>query len=393
MLDEIPFAFVIPDRLPVNTCKHKVKSAEVNDHHHALPPSLGDADIAGSGGKLLDDMSPQMCSIGYTVSVRVIQRRLSDGRHATLAEKMRKLRILSATEEQPPLDTDALSDEYCLHAEKKIKQSLLGRKVGKVTAHMDQPRSFQLPAPDTENDGPVTTTSTVRLRFDPNNIDEQPPRLGQLSSKLKASTFYASRPYTEFPTQAQHVFDASQAVYSETLNLNARNMESVQWTKHETDAAKDTQTIRHDSVTSTTSMTQNTPHTKPTAMAKPFYTAHFIVPTTLPPTKSFIPTFHSCLISRTYALQFSLSFSTQSRAPNLFNHIDLRVSVQITAAPSIQHIARRASYAAEIDEQYDDYRAPRRMIHGVPTVLAARDAPPAYVRISELEKGALPSYS
>lgn len=375
--------------MSVNLCQHKVKSAEVREHHHALPPSLGDSEVSGHGETLLDDMAPQMCRIEYSVSVRVIQRALTHGRKTIPAEKLHKLRITPALEEQPPLDTDDL-DGYCRHEEKKIRRGLLGRTIGTVCAEVKQPQSFILPAIEAENRSAITTTPTVMLRFDPDTPDIQPPRLGRLSAKLNASTFFASKPMSDFPSRAKYVYDASQGLYAETLNLNCRSMESVQWTKHEPEAAGNAQAARHDSVVSIKSTASNT------RSGKPFYTAHFIVPTTLPTNKSFVPTFHSCLASRTYALELSINFSSQSRGPNLFNNIDLRVPVQIVAAPSRQHLARRASYTAEIDEQYEDYCALESlalpMVHGIPTLLAAHEGPPAYAPHG-LDKGPLPLYS
>lgn len=377
--------------MPVNLCQHKVKSVEVSERHHVLPPSLGDPEVSGSGKTRLDDMAPHMCRIAYSVSVQVIQRRLSDGRETTLAEKLRNLRIVPAIEEQSPLDTSALDDEYCLYATKKIKTSLVGRKLGTVTARINQPRSFMFLATEAKNGSPVTTTSTVMLRFDPSDPDAQPPRLGRLSTKLKASTFYASKPMCEFPSRAKYIFDASQGVYSETLNLNCRNMESVQWTKHEPEAATDAQPVHHDSAISIPSTTASA------ETSKPFYTAQFIVPNTLPTNKVFAPTFHSCLVSRTYALQLSLNFSSQGRGPHLFNSIDLGVPVQISAAPSAQHLAGRATYIPEFYEQYDEYRVPQSaalpLVHGVSTMMATHDEPPAYAPFPGMDKGPLSIYS
>jgi hypothetical protein len=55
------------------------------------------------------------------------------------------------------------------------------------------------------------------------------------------------------------------------------------------------------------------------------YTATVLVPVTLPKDKSFIPTFHSCLISRVYNLSFQLS------VPGAASAFRLRAPMQIGA--------------------------------------------------------------
>jgi hypothetical protein len=58
-----------------------------------------------------------------------------------------------------------------------------------------------------------------------------------------------------------------------------------------------------------------------------FYTTQILVPVTLPMNKNFIPTFHSCLVSRTYTL--GMHFSAHGG-----HSLNLKVPVQICAEGS-----------------------------------------------------------
>ncbi|KAI7633257.1 hypothetical protein KC322_g22427, partial [Hortaea werneckii] len=73
----------------------------------------------------------------------------------------------------------------------------------------------------------------------------------------------------------------------------------------------------------------NTPQPSEQYKGKAYYTARLLVPITLPNHKAFVPTFHSCLVSRQYALKLDLSISgTGGIAPSL----DLKLPIQISQA-------------------------------------------------------------
>ncbi|KAJ9359063.1 hypothetical protein C8Q69DRAFT_477679 [Paecilomyces variotii] len=96
--------------------------------------------------------------------------------------------------------------------------------------------------------------------------------------------------------------------------------------------------------------------------SKTFYTASILVPITLPKSKSFVPTFHSCLISRTYALDLCVSYYTPN-ANLIAPSSSLRVPIQITCERRDRSIGQddtEAEVDAENDEEEDVFR-PRRI--------------------------------
>lgn len=308
--------------------------------HLQLPPSLGDHDVSGRGGTLLDDLAPEMARVSYAIRVKLGKTRELDGAAILLAEKSRKVRVTPAFPEQPPLPSSADGDaDYRLRQEKSIKKGMFGSRLGRLTMQAAQPAPFHLPASTGASPAePVTGVAKIALRFDPAEKHSPPPRLGSLSAKLKATTFYASKARAGFPSKADVLTDASQGVIADTLPLSSRCVQSVQWTRCE--AASAPASPSSPAPASPSSAATAAPVARrdsgvaiPAAAheaAGPFYTATIVVPLALPSAgKTLVPTFHSCLVSRTYTLLLHLSLHAPGfgAAPSL----SLKLPVQIAA--------------------------------------------------------------
>lgn len=327
---KFPFTFVIPQKLLPQSCEH------VQDAHLNLPPSLGDPMTASLNKTLLDDMAPEMSVISYAIRVRITYGRGTTGKPIIMAENSKKIRVVPAVDEHPPLvKYEGMTDDYLLRNQKEIKKGLFKSKLGILTVESAQPKSLRLPALKSNSSCPITTMATVKVRFDPSEDDAQPPRLNTLSTKLKASTFFSSVPMSELPSKAtESHYDNSRGVFIQTLPLSSRCVASAQWERHEA-SASDAPHARtgQDSAFSTPSTLATSAVLEPSSahMAKFFYTTQILVPITLPKScKVFVPTFHSCLISRVYSL--GLHLWIQSPSPTLTNpSIQLKVPIQISA--------------------------------------------------------------
>lgn len=338
----IPFTFVVPEKLLPRACPHTVKGDNIKQAHMNLPPSLGDASISSYNGVLRDDMAPEMAKISYSITARVTRVFHSDELEHNIATASKKVLIKPALEEQPPLSVDEKSEEYRLRQEKTIRKGMLKGKLGKIVVEAEQPRSFHIPArnPDHASDiEPISTKAKIRLRFDPADRNSQPPKLGSLSSKLKVNTFFASSARRSFPEKAGMGFDMSQGYYDESITLSTRCVASVQWIRHETSSPS---LHRRESNDSGISDCSDEVGASDTYSGGVYYTAQLVVPVTLPTNKHFVPTFHSCLVSRVYALGLQLSLGPQHTAS-----FSLKVPIQISAEGSVGGAAqRRASDAA-----------------------------------------------
>jgi hypothetical protein len=352
------FTFTVPDRLLPKSCTHKVSSDHVRDCHLALPPSIGDPDLAGFGTTLLDDFAPEMAKIQYCVKVRIAHQRGTDG-ISILGEKSKKVRVKPALIEQPPLNIEgAGNNEYRPKQEKTVRKGFFKGKLGTLSATSFQPKALVIPGARTTDNAPITTMAKLLLRFDPSDEEHSPPRLGSLSTKLKVSTFYASSPRHNLPTRMTIGFDISQGAYSENVALSTLCIASAQWEQHSFASNPSGDVLRRDSGISDCSHASSNGAAFTAGGILPasrdykngtFYTAHVSVPITLPSDKNFIPTFHSCLVSRTYTL--GLAFTVHGSTS-----IHLKVPIQICANGSesgIENARARSIEETEFRAQAD----------------------------------------
>lgn len=377
-----PFTFVVPAFLL--SCRHTVASPTVRTAHSALPPSLGDPDLAGSGPALLDDLAPAMARISYAVTVRLSNDGPLGDKPTILATRSRKVRILPSVPEAPPVEPSQDDESHCLRREKTIRKSLIsGRKTGRLAICTLSPSSFRLPhIADTSPTTQADTLATLRLRFDPHTAEARPPRLGDLTSKLRVVTFFACAARQQLPTKSSCLYDSAQGSFHETLPLLSRCMKGVQWVRHEPSGSapaspsqpalsprKEMQQSlfsRRDSGISVSSLTAAAdfedivPPTKSFKPALPFYTADILVPTRLPANKAWIPTFHSCLVSRVYALELSIAVD----APGMGSSTTLRVPVQISSVGSarVPDASRVVDLELAAVASIEGYFAPRRSV-------------------------------
>lgn len=376
-----PFTFNIPAQLLPKACTHDVAADHVRETHLMLPPSFGDPDLSGFGSVLLDDLAPEMSKIVYGVKVRIAQRGLSDNLVHILCERLKKVRVKPAFEEQAPLNIDG-NDEYKPKQEKTIKKGLFKGKLGTLTAQTIQPRPFNIPGARTSDNKPITTIAKLVLRFDPVEEGVEPPVLSSLHTKLKVSTFYASSPRQNLPSRRHLAFDMSQGVYAENVALNSLCITRAKWEKYTAASNPAPESLsRRDSGISDCSTASESANAFAAGILSPsssyksgtFYTAQILVPVTLTDKKNFIPTFHSCLISRTYTL--SIQFAVQGGS-----NISLKIPVQICADGSDTGIenARARSVEAVMYREAADVFTPRSI------------APPNFDGLSSQARDELP---
>ena len=328
-----PFIFVVPDRLLPQSCTHPVDEHFDRNAHLSPPPSFGDALAAGPGGirPLIDDMAPDMSSICYAIKCRVTCGRGPSGRHLIMAEATKKLRIIPAFEEEPPLDVKGgLEDDYRLRKEKSIRKGIFRQKLGRLSVEATQPKSLRLPGVRSDTSSAPTTMATVNVRFDPLEASTQPPQLNNIVSKLKVATFYATSPMREIPAKSTDFhYSSVRGLFVDTVPLSHRCLANTTWQKHG-GSAETLSPERRDSTWSTAAT--KVPEPSECYNSKfPFYTAHVVVPISLPKgNKAFVPSFHTCLITRVYALDLFLSVNTPN-ATVTDPTLHLKLPIQISA--------------------------------------------------------------
>lgn len=339
---KFPFTFVVPQQLLPLACVHKITHATIRDAHLQLPPSFGDPIVSGYGPTLLDDMAPDMTKITYSIKVKLLKDEGDDT--STIVEQTKKLRIKPAFEEQPPIDIDGTHEDYCHRQEKTIRKGVLKGKLGRLVIEASQPKSFRLPAVSVGEAIPaVSTMAKVVLRFDPASESCPPPRLGSLSSKLKVCTYFATTPRQALPTRTQMNYDMTQGYISGMIQLSSMCIASVDWQKHEAWESPESRRASTLSTMSTMTIGTNTlspgviPDASSSYKGNSFYTASILVPMSLPTSKHLVPTFHTCLVTRQYALHLNLSTHGQPLGPS----VNLKLPIQISSEGSVELVQRR----------------------------------------------------
>lgn len=367
---QFPFIFAVPQQLLPRCCQHKVSNDATREAHLHLPPTFGDKDLT-IRQKSLDDGAPDMANVRYGVFARIteLKSRNDEIWKATVASKARRVRVIPATETQPPLDVHIEDGDYVMRREKQIRKGMLKGKAGTLVMEAAQPQALQVRSYDNP-EARSNSMATIMLRYDPLEENTPPPKVSNLSSKLKITTYFASTARHRIPSKTASLTDMSQGLHTEQFNLSSRCMANVEWVKNGP-SEDSTPLARRDSATSmSATWTGATPEPSENYKGKTYYTACLVVPIQLPTNRAFVPTFHSCLISRVYALKFDLNISSVGMGPTM----DLKLPVQISTEGLVgDEFERRGSVGSittaidtgiEIDDETDfftNYFEPRRI--------------------------------
>lgn len=362
-----PFNFVIPEQLLPRSCQHECVADHVHQAHLQLPPTMGDKEVTGK-----DDLSPEMTKVQYGVKVRVMSHLDDTNEKMVIAERVKKLHVVPAQAEAPPL---VGNDEFTLAKTKTLRKGVFSGKLGKITVSADQTGALMLPSPAESSTTPATTMARVNLRFDPHNGSSLPPRLSGLTTKLKTSTFFAVKPINTLVYHSgPHVdFDPFRGVYETSTTINSRCVENVNW-------VKETGLRRKNSASSTDSSDlSDSNQPEPTGS----YTATILVPISLPSSKKWVPTFHTCIASRVYQLDLALGvYTLGSGIPSTSITLHLPVQIGATGSGARRATLTPAEAAAELADA-EEFLRPRYI--EVPaaelvgnSVIGSSELPPSY---------------
>ncbi|ELQ39989.1 arrestin [Pyricularia oryzae Y34] len=296
---KIPFNFVVPSHLTLNACEHRVEANHVE----------------------------------YLIKARVL-------RHADVDDNIRALvareqiKILPTFLEQPPLNAEHLANFYRLSKSKTLRKNLLSHKIGSITASAKQPNAIFL-YPDAL--GTTETVVNVKLVFEPATADAIPPQVTGVSGKILAHTFYSSGAMTNLPDRipelSRRFLTNRQLSYTATVPLfSDRTQFKTSWT------AQLRNTERRDSGYSSSDLQDSKAQER---FASPIYHSSEVpVPIRLPSAgsargggKTFIPSFASCITSRTYSLQISLTVGGSNSGSTT---LALSLPLQIAAIAGVE---------------------------------------------------------
>ncbi|KAG6007636.1 hypothetical protein E4U21_005717 [Claviceps maximensis] len=324
----VPFNFVVPHQLTIGACNHQCPSPAVQDCHLRLPPTVGHWEA--------DDSAPEMAQIEYAIKTRAYRKSPEAGQAPRkVLEGHHIVKVLPSLPEDAPLDITFRDERYTMSKTKTIRKTLFSVKAGKLTMSANQPGAIMLSADGRKACGSV---ARIDLEFAPSSADCGPPKINSVSGKITSSTFFGATPTDLLPNLGRRsVYAPHHSLsYSVTTCLfnNSKILEKMKWQMRNVSGRRDSGYSSF-GVTDEDQSEADSPHAaKNSSKVCPIrHNTVLEIPIHIPLSnkKFFLPTFHSCLISRTYILHLSLSVGPTNTSMSLA--IPLQIGVETIHEP------------------------------------------------------------
>ncbi|CAG8942405.1 unnamed protein product [Penicillium salamii] len=302
----IPFSFVLPNKLPPQSCNHFTKSKHIENSHRNLPATMGDRGCQAP----IDEFFTDKACVSYRIRVRISNSLVAN----SALSKTKCIRVIPHSLEEPPIETMG-NKLYLTHIRRALSNGPFCSKSGWLSAEALQPRSIRLPNPKTTMHENLGTTATIDLEF----VGRQsPPKLRTISSTLKVLTIYGATPWENHPSvmYSPSLGNGNREICRDDLPLSKTCIKSVKWEKQKT-LSRDDERPRDGF------------HESDTLLQPSKYKSSIVAPITLPDTHGLVPTFHSCFVSRVYLVEIRLSYS-QIGGLHVPSYVTLKVPLQIT---------------------------------------------------------------
>ncbi|KAF4462601.1 hypothetical protein FALBO_10584 [Fusarium albosuccineum] len=274
----IPFEFTIPARLGTAPCAHTLRAEGLRDLHSQAPPSTGCWER--------DSMAPKGIKIEYTVQATLWSSSTEESPAMAMLGSKQPIQVLPCGVEHGPLVVPHMNPNYCLKSSKRLRTALFSRATGQLTLSADQPRAIQLKP---SGCGVHPTTLAAKIVFQPFQDNSSPPDNCNISVRLESETWFRDRPMNDFPNLVGQIADYS---VDETLLTKASiplSWEISSSERRESNASSDQQS--------------SIPYWSTIEVELPSFTSS---------ERIFLPTFYSCLSSRTYKLRVTVHIGSTS---------------------------------------------------------------------------------
>ncbi|KAM0359617.1 hypothetical protein HYE67_001554 [Fusarium culmorum] len=328
---QVPFSFVIPYQLPSAACKHR--DPTIRERHLHLPPTIGSWEH--------DDMAVHTISINYAVEAR---GSFQTGKSKSMTlERTHPVKVMPFVPEQPPLHIVPGNPRYILSQEKTIRKDILSSKLGFIRASTGQPHSVIITSDKLQ---PADCSLNIDLEFWPNGKKE-PPEIYAKSAAIKASTYYSTGHMSFLPDQHNFPSVMPNPILSFVLDEDATVSSSSKpaWVQTSSSPTPSPSVSRRgsenpDMGTEPSRITSRRGSKTSDIMRSesPRYTATLPISITLPSpdNKILLPTFHSCLISRTYVLEVVLA--SRAHGSSFTLRLPLQITVEGQGETGVNHV-------------------------------------------------------
>ncbi|KAJ6185172.1 hypothetical protein N7519_006473 [Penicillium mononematosum] len=292
----LPFKFIISEELPIHACRHQCANHQIQQEHLQLPGSLS---YHSTKSHKSHDMSPEMAEVVYSINFALWQRDGKAGRSKIL-EATHPVQILPTRNEHPPILVSGKNKYYRLRAEKSLSTGMLRHSRGKLVACSTQPPAIQLQSLQPTNTN-ASTSLKIDLRFGAARLVQSPPSVLAVEFQLRAMTFFGLEAWQDHPDLTDvSTWGLRRDFWSDYVALTPINELNLEWKSQE----EGDRTI---------------------------FTASIEACVSLPTHRRYPPTFHSCFVSRVYALKATLFYRAHGNALGR-SSISVSVPVEICTA-------------------------------------------------------------
>ena len=309
------FSFVIPHKIPRSSrCSHPKNELEVWQAHSLLLPTFG-APWAPNYGA-----TPDTTRIAYAVFVRVFGSSQTKELTDVLAVAAKELVIMPIISEHPALDSFLPKVEA-----HRMVEHRSGQQTGKLSARLNGAIINLEPTPSTL--GKVEWFSVqLDLRYIAKK-DEPPPQLGPMDGTLLVHTFYGTGPFEDIPDQ--WLPKSYEGPGGGTVFTFKRPMKTIMELDPGWDKDDPYEIAGYIEDPSEHLLSMHRCKATKQDVRNHFYTSNLRWSMKFPPELKplLAPTFHSCIISRTYSVQMDISYAGSSRTGPMTIHAPVIVKV------------------------------------------------------------------
>ncbi|QPC69304.1 hypothetical protein HYE68_000056 [Fusarium pseudograminearum] len=303
---KIPFIFEIPSDLSSNACSHQ--NTAVRERHLLPPPSIG--------SWMKSDLTDGSTYVDYVIRARLVLGNDGSGEEKFIDQNI-SLKVIPMFPEQPPINISSFNSQYCLSQTKTIRRNLVGAKEGILWVSTAQPRPMTL---NLDHLQASDSQLAIDLEYVSLSTRRTPPEIRIKSAVIETVTGFSVGRVGYLPdhddAMSSTISGVAPWVASHPLLL--QGVREVNWEKV-TDTSPLAEPERRASepiqVAPDTARTQTPPSTTRSSIDKDYSQSEALIykttmtqPFTLPTEKLlFLPTFHSCMVSRTYRIRITLA--------------------------------------------------------------------------------------
>lgn len=349
----LPFNFKLPGTLLSTECDHKVACSAVREAHLQLPPSLNDDDDSAVL-KAFRRILPKTIEIRYDIFTRVqtTKTKLGVSSPWIIGQSCKKISVETSTSSAQLLSHQ---NNRAVYRSMYLRQGLLRRKCGSIAIHMTPLEALHIPTRGLTASPCLSNSVTLHLSsFEPDTLL---PELVSARAYLETSTYFAVTARGHLPAACIYRHDPTQGMIRNRQGLSTRIVDGITW-RVERAASPETHELMEPGLSPLLRKMGTISKHRNSSAKLPVLTTTFDMETSFPSRGMETPTFHSCLISRTYEVKFEMIIRTAGKRSRLSMRLPVRVipgarenNPRTTRAPG--EAVRELGLSGEILPSYD----------------------------------------